>query len=1595
MVVPDPRGGGAADGPGVTDGPDATAAPEVPVVVADDVRVLAGHVSLAAGTPLVLVLPGGTDAATAGDTAAGTTGTPAPAPGDVLAVCHHAVVDSVSWMIVEDDLRAAVAAVLDGTDPDAATTTEVVPLRAAAVADLLGAHGPFLDDLAHWRALHALPRPVPDAVRWPTADTVTVRASVAGDVARTLHDAAPEILGVTVQDIVTGVVSAAVSRALGGPAATGRPGGPGGPGDDDAPSWAVDVEGHGRPDDTDVSRTVGWFTTVAPVALPAGDDPVAAAVAAARARAGHADGTLPDRRGHLALRHLHPGAAAELAGGAQILVNYLGRGESDAVLPAPTVEQGVEQAADHAADHATDQGVDHATDHIVEADVWTTSAGDLAADLTVVASVLAQHGVDPRDLAAHVRDLCGDLVGHVHGVVDHGTREVPLTVLQRGIYFQSQVAPAGAYVAQTELVLDNRLDPEALVRAFRDTVTVHPAMGASFGTDADGRPVQHLPWTGRRVTLPVTVVAAADRERAGGLDAVREADRHTAFDTAAAPLARATVIRGWDGEPGDTLLFTYHLVLIDGWSRAIMLRTLLERLTAWTRALGGADGAATAPAAPTPARPGVADVVRDLAAAADPEADVAYWVDRLAGLPAPTTVADGDCAAETADLPHQVHVDLGREWTARLTATLRDLGATLTSAVTAATGLTLGVATGETDVVFGQSVSGRDLSPDPAVDGVVGLLLNTVPARVTPRPGQSLADLVAAAHRDRVDAMPHDGVDLGDVQRATGWDRLLDSIVVVQNFLDPAAAEELRREHGVVAESAEDSTHFPLTWVFTPGESLHLKIEHRADLVDADRARALADTVTAVLKAVAEDPSQPVAGAVPVDAATAAALPDRGTLAAWQGLPVEGDDAALPPAGTPAVPDAGATGADADTADADADTPAADTTPALDGTVVDVIHRTALAVPDRTAVVCGDVAWTFRDLAGRCAAVAAALRDVGAGPGATVAVAVDRSTATVAAILGALWAGARYVPLDPAHPDGRLRVILDDCRPDAVVVDPGLTDRLAGLTDAPLVDVTAQDPVAAPPAPAAGLADDAYVIYTSGSTGTPKGVVVQHDGLAAMLGNHRRRIFAPAVEAVRERTRGAASSPSGTATADRDATGDATGDATRDMTGTGTTTGDPRETPVLRVAHAVSFAFDMSWEELFWLADGHEVHILDEDLRHDAAATVAEIRRVGIDVVNVTPSLAEQLLAVGMLSGDGHAPGLVLLGGEAVSPAVWSTLRDTPGVRGYNLYGPTEYTINALGAGTDESATPVIGTPVDRTAALVLDRWLRPVPDGVPGELYLAGTGLARSYHGLAGRTAAAMTACPFGAPGGRMYRTGDVVRRRADGMVEYLGRSDDQVKIRGHRVDPGEVSATVTARLGDRVSGCVTVPVAGGAAGDDGDDGAAAGVELACHLVAPDVAAAGTDTGTDSGTGTDATGPDSAAQALVREARAVLRDVLPSYMVPSRWSVVAELPLTVNGKVDLAALGPGERVAETGRAPRGEMEEVVAEIVADAIDVDPGDVPADADFFDIGGHSMAAIRLTALLRGDLGGELTVRDIYALRTVEALAAALEEAGVEP
>ncbi|MER7187130.1 amino acid adenylation domain-containing protein, partial [Streptomyces hyaluromycini] len=377
----------------------------------------------------------------------------------------------------------------------------------------------------------------------------------------------------------------------------------------------------------------------------------------------------------------------------------------------------------------------------------------------------------------------------------------------------------------------------------------------------------------------------------------------------------------------------------------------------------------------------------------------------------------------------------------------------------------------------------------------------------------------------------------------------------------------------------------------------------------------------------------------------------------------------------------------------------------------------------------------------------------GAGPERVVALGLGRSLDMVVALFAVLRTGAAYLPLELDHPADRLSLMLADARPllllstaavsatldgddlpRVLLDDPAVQDELAGLPDTPVRRRFS-------------LEHPAYVIYTSGSTGRPKGVVTPYRGLTNMQLNHQKEIFEPAIAAAGGRR--------------------------------------------LRIAHTVSFAFDMSWEELLWLVEGHEVHVCDEELRRDAEALVAYCRQHRVDVVNVTPTYARLLIEQGLL--EGHVPPLVLLGGEAVPETVWAALRDTEGTYGYNLYGPTEYTINTLGGGTLDSATPTVGKPIRGTRAHLLDTWLRPVPDGVPGELYIAGIGLARGYLDRPGLTAERFVADPFGEPGERMYRTGDLVRRAPDGNLDFLGRTDDQVKIRGYRVEPGEIETALS----------------------------------------------------------------------------------------------------------------------------------------------------------------------------------------------------------
>ncbi|MFG2335757.1 amino acid adenylation domain-containing protein, partial [Streptomyces yangpuensis] len=580
--------------------------------------------------------------------------------------------------------------------------------------------------------------------------------------------------------------------------------------------------------------------------------------------------------------------------------------------------------------------------------------------------------------------------------------------------------------------------------------------------------------------------------------------------------------------------------------------------------------------------------------------------------------------------------------------------------------------------------------------------------------------------------------------------------------------------------------------------------------------------------------------------------------------------------------------------------------------VTDVFAASAAAAPDATAVVAGTERLSFAELDERAGRLATLLAAAGAGPDTVVALAVPRSADTVVALLAALKAGAAYLPLDLDHPADRLAFMLEDASPVCVVTTRAAAGRVPGVPALVLDDPeTVGRLAAAAPLPQVPVHPEhaAYVIYTSGSTGVPKGVVLRHAGLTRLFRDHERELYGPVAARLGRR---------------------------------------------VRALHTASFSFDSSWEQLLWLVAGHELHVLDEFGRRDAEAVVAYVREQRIDALDVTPSYGRQLVDAGLLAGAWRPP-LFLLGGEAVPPGMWAELREVPDVETVNYYGPTEFTVDALVARVTDSPSPVVGRPLDNTRAYVLDARLRPVPPGVPGELYLAGEQNARGYLGRFALTAERFVADPLGAPGTRMYRTGDLARWRADGLLEFLGRADDQVKIRGFRVEPGEVEAALAALEGVSAAAVLVREDLPGAAGLP---------ELVGYAVAD--------------------------RAEPEQLRRQLAAVLPEHLVPAAVVVLAALPVNVNGKLDRAALPvPGPRRTVGSRAPHGAAEQRIAAVFAEVLGLES--VGAEDDFFRLGGHSLLATRLVARIRA-AGTACSVRDVFEARTVAGLAERLAGRG---
>ncbi|MDX3225293.1 non-ribosomal peptide synthetase [Streptomyces sp. ME19-01-6] len=969
----------------------------------------------------------------------------AGAPGLLALTAHHLVVDAVSWQILSGDLEQAFAGLVAGRPvepaPVGTSFRRWAEWLVAAAADRTR-----LAQVRYWTDVLRTPDPLlgdraPDPDEDTVATTRAIQRTAPGETTVPLLTETPAAFHGRVHDVLLTAVALAVDewRTRRGIPATS--------------AVLLDVEGHGRAeqDGLDLTRTVGWFTTLHPVALDPGAQDWAdvrrgaSGVGTAVKRVKEQLRSVPDAGlGFGLLRHLNPQSMPLLAraGAPQICVNYLGRiagtaGSAPAATPA-------REAATRAAAHTI------ALDILV-AD--TPQGPRLLANWTWPTGLLAER--DVAELADLWFEALAGIVRHARGatatrtpsdfpLVELDQRQLdwieerwpapadvlPVAPLQEGLLFHALLdgpdrEPDDPYVVQTVLTVPGDLDPEALRRAVETVVDRHDALRAAFVQPPDGPPVQVIP---SEVPVPWRQCAVADQ---AALAALAEAERRAGFDPAEPPLIRFLLVRLADGD--HRLIVTNHHILLDGWSLPLLLREVFTGYRADPK-----DGP---PPAVTPLRE-----FASWLAGQDREAAERSWRAALSEVDS-CRVAPGEGRTEG---PRQ---ELRRQLPERVATLVRErarsLGVTTSTLVHVAWGLVLGRLTGRRDVVFGSVVSGRQPAV-PGMETMIGCFINTVPVRLCPRPAESVAQLLRRVQAEQAALGEAHHLGLAAVHRLVGVAELFDTAVAFENY--PVGEDAVRvgaAEAPVRLEQARDGLHYPLGLVAAAThDRMGLRLVHRADLIPPARAEQIMTWVCDALESMAADPDQSVervAGyqdhshdLIPAPAVIA---PDRDPIAVFTEHVSKNPDA-------PAV----------------------------------VGHG-------RTVSYAQLDAWSDR--------LAQALVAAGVGVESAVALLLDRSPGMIAALLGVLKAGAAYVPLDRRFPAARIRTVIAESGA-ALLLSDGERAAEFGI---PILDPGAVPPpggIDIPPVPSPRTL--AYIMYTSGSTGRPKGVAVSRREIAWLAG---------------------------------------------------------------------------------------------------------------------------------------------------------------------------------------------------------------------------------------------------------------------------------------------------------------------------------------------------------------------------------------------------------------------------------------------------------------------------------------------------------------
>jgi natural product biosynthesis luciferase-like monooxygenase protein/amino acid adenylation domain-containing protein/non-ribosomal peptide synthase protein (TIGR01720 family) len=982
-------------------------------------------------------------------------------PQRLMIVVHHLAVDGVSWRVLLEDLESACRQLRAGGPvrfPPKTTSFREWAERLAGYArsEKLAAEVPYWTDP---RRLDAVPVPVDRDGPNPESGTGTVTVGLTADETRALLHDAPAAYRTRVDDFLLAALARALAAWTGGRRVL------------------VNLEGHGREElfsGVDLSRTVGWFTSLVPVLLetdPAHGPAEALKSVKEQLRA------VPERGvGHGVLRWLHPDAAVRgrlaAAPAPDVLFNYLG--QLDGTVGEDTLFRPAGES------RGPDRGPRGPRGHLVEV-TGMVFGGELRMDWmygrevhdrATVERVAERFAAELRSLVAHCREPGAGgvtpsdfpLAGLTQEELDArlgsglGVEDVyPVTPMQEGLLFESLYAPGtGIYVGQLVAELRGELDPEALERAWRSAAARHEVLRAGFRWEGLRRPLQVVRREARVPFRREDLRGAGAEDPEARLARYLEEDRREGFDLAEAPLTRVALFR--TGEREHRMVWTHHHLVLDGWSLPVLLRDVLELYHAHRR------GERAGPGGAPPYREFVSWLAaRDLGRAEE------FWRAALAGLAAPTPLPGGGRVGGAAGQA-EVKRELGAALTGALREQARRVGVTLGTLVQGAWALLLSRWVGEEEVVFGTTVAGRPAELR-GVEEMVGLFINTLPVRVRVEGAATLREWLRRLQAEQVEAREHEYAPLAEVQRWSGvppGEPLFESLVAFENYPVGTAAGDGAEELRVSVSRSIQENGFPLVLAAIPGDRLALELRHDAGRVAPETARELARHLETVLEGVAGDPGTRLAR-----------------------ISLLGDDERA------GVLEAGRGGA---------------RPYAREALVHDLVAARAAAAPDLPAVACGARVLTYGELDASSARLASRLRAAGAGPEVPVAVFLDRSAELGVALLAVLRAGGAFLPLDVAYPRERLEYLLEDSGARVVVTRSDLAGRLpAGTAGVLCVDDGAPGPVDAGEVARVGPDALAYLIYTSGSTGRPKAVMVSHRSLVCFIEGIRERIgYTPA-----------------------------------------------------------------------------------------------------------------------------------------------------------------------------------------------------------------------------------------------------------------------------------------------------------------------------------------------------------------------------------------------------------------------------------------------------------------------------------------------------